>query len=246
MTTLIKAECRKLGHAPLLWASLLAPLLGSVSTLIIPLQRNRAIWFDYIYINLSLTHALLIPVVMGLVAAYVFGREYTAGTAASLRLSRFTAWQVILAKWAVVLAVGALMAGIAAVTAFVSGLAAGFAGFYWEIALKYVSASLLSCAIAACSVPFVAALAVWERGTFAASVVAAVGALSGVLFMAGSGSRFYPWGLPMLFVTRFLDLVSRDLLEAMKPLWPAAVASALAGLIVATVMQSRIDLQSER
>jgi len=246
MIILIKVEWRKLSHTPLLVASVLAPLLGSLAVLIIPLRHSRAIWFDYIATNLTLTHALLIPLVMGLVAAYVFGREYTAGTAASLRLSRFTAWQVILAKFATVLGLGVLMTGIAVTTVFVSGVTAGFGGFYWEIVLKYVSVSLLSCAVAACSVPFVAAVAIWERGTFAASVLAVAAPLSGVFFMAGLASRLNPWGLPMLFVTRFLNLVTRDPLQAVKPLCPTAVVSVLAGLVVAAVMLSRADIQSER
>jgi len=246
MITLIKVEWRKLSHTSLLVASVMAPLLGSLAVLIIPLRHRRAIWFDYIATNLWLTHALLIPLVMGLVTAYVFGREYTAGTAASLRLSRFTVWQVILAKCATVLGIGVLMTGIAVTTTFVSAMAAGFGGFYWEIVLRYVSVSLLSCAIAVCSVPFVAVVAIWERGSFAASVLAVTAPLSGVLFMAGFASRLNPWGLPMLFVSRFLNLVSRDLLQAMKPVWPTAVVSVMIGLMVTAVMQSRTDIQSER
>ncbi len=244
--TLIKVECRKLSYTPLLIAALVAPLLGSLAVLVIPLQHSRPIWFDYIAVNLTLTHALLIPLVMGLVTAYAFGREYTGGTAASLRLSRYTAWQVILAKCAAVSSVGVLMTGNAVATALVSGVAAGFGGFYWEIVLRYVSVSLLSCALAACSVPFVAAVAIWERGSFAASVLAAVAPLSGVLPMVGLASRLNPWGLPMLFVARFLSLVSRDPLEAINAAWPTAVVSVLVGLVVASVMKSRADIQSER
>jgi len=246
MMILIKVEWRKLSHTPLLLASVLTPLLGSLAVLLIPLRHSRAIWFDYIAADLTLTHALLIPLVIGLTAAYVFGREYTAGTAASLRLSRFTAWQVILAKFATVLGLGVLMTGIAVTTVFVSGITAGFGGFYWEIVLRYVSVSLLSCVLAACSVPFVAIVAIWERGSFAASVLVAAAPLSGVFLMAGLASRLNPWGLPMLFVSRFLSLVSRDPLQAMKPVWLAAVVSVLLGLVVAAVMQSRTDIQSER
>ncbi|MEW6227204.1 MAG: ABC transporter permease [Bacillota bacterium] len=246
MMTLIKVEWRKLSHTPLLVASVMAPLLGSLAVLIIPLQHSRAIWFDYIATNLTVTHALLIPLVMGLVTAYVFGREYTDGTAASLRLSRFTVWQVTLAKWTTVLGMGVLMTGIAVTTAFVSGITAGFGGFYWEIVLRYVSVSLLSCAVAACSVPFVAVVAIWEKGSFAASVLAVAAPLSGVLLVAGFASRLNPWGLAMLLVTRFLNLVSRDPLQAMKPVYPTAVVSVLVGLMVTAVIQSRTDIQSER
>ncbi len=246
MMALLKVECRKLSHTPLLVASAITPLLGSFAVLFIPLQHSRAIWFDYIAGNLTLTHGLLIPLVMGLAAAYVFGREYTDGTAAGLRLSRFTAWQVTLAKWATVLATGTLMTCMAVTAALLSGMMLGLEGFYWDVVLGYSAVSLLSCIAAACSTPLVAAVAIWEKGYFAASVFAAAASLSGVLFMAGSTSRLNPWGLPMLFVARFLSLVFRDPLEAMKPLWVTAVVSVVAGLVAAALMQSRADIQLER
>jgi len=112
--------------------------------------------------------------------------------------------------------------------------------------LRYVSVSLLSCVVAACSVLFVAIVAIWERGSFAASVLAAAAPLCGVPFMAGFPSRLNPWGLPMLFVAHFLSLVSRDPLQAKKPVCPTGVVSVSVGLMLTAVMQSRTDIQPER
>lgn len=244
--SLIKIEWQKLFHTPLLVASVIAPLLGSLAVLVLALQRSRPIWFDYIAINLNLTHALLIPLVMGLAAAYVFGREYITGTAAGLRLSGYTVWEFSLAKLVVVLGIGALMSLVAIVVAVVSGMAVGLEGFYWEVVLRYAAVSLLSCAVAACSVPIIGAIAVLEKGFLTASVLGAAAALSGVLSMAGLTSRLNPWGLPMLFVSRFLDLVFRDPLRALKPVWPTALVFALVGLVIVAVVQSRVDIQPER
>jgi len=244
--TLIRVEWQKLFHTPLLVASGIAPLLGSLAVLIIALQHSRAIWFDYIATNLTLTHGLLIPLVMGLAAAYVFGREFTAGTAAGLRLSGYTVWALALAKWIVVLIVGALMSFVAIAVALFSGMAAGLEGFYWEIVLRYTAVSFLSCALAACSAPIVGAIAIWERGFLAASVLAAAASLCGVFHIAGLTSLLNPWGLPMLFVSRFISLVFRDPLQALKPVWPTALVSVLVGLVIAGMVQSRMDIQLER
>ncbi|MCL6580645.1 MAG: ABC transporter permease [Firmicutes bacterium] len=245
MITLVKVEWRKLSRTPFWFASIAASAFGSLAVLTISFN-SQDIWFAYIHSNLLLTHALLIPLVMGLMAAYVFGREYVAGTAAGLRLSRFTVRQVVLAKYGCVLGVGLLMSGIAVATALVAGMATGLRGFYWELVLKYGVVSLLSCVFAACSAPLVGAVAVWEKGFFAASVLAAAAPLIGLLGSAGLASRLNPWGLPTLFVGRFLDLVFRDPLLAMEPVWPTAVVSLLAGLMATVAVQSRADIHLER
>ena len=105
---------------------------------------------------------------------------------------------------------------------------------------------ILACVIAASTAPLFALVATWQQDYFLTSALALATPLSGLLTMSGAFSRLNPWGLPMLYVSRFLSLVLRDPAAPLTPVWRTALVTAVIGLIGTVAVQSRANILSER
>jgi ABC-type transport system involved in multi-copper enzyme maturation permease subunit len=244
--TLITVELAKLSGTPAKISTLAAPVMGAALALPLVLRYEGAIWFDYIAATLSVSNALLIPCLIGLLAAFVFGREAVDGTQGGLRHSPFSAWKVVAAKCLAVILLGSAMTAISAASSLAFGLGAGLKGFYWPLVYRYFTVCAIVCTVAGCTVPIVGVVALLTRGYFVASVVTTVGTLLGSFLLGTGWLALNPWSLPAYYVSGFLRLLSRDPIRLVPEVLPAATVFAAVGFAFAVFVHSNSDLTLER
>lgn len=135
-------------------------------------------------------------VLFGLVAAYMFGREYSEGTVKGILTLPLRREYVILAK-AIVLAVWVLGLTLLSV-AVQAGYAAllGLNGFSYAHAVECVRDSLAVSLLIFGTLPFVALLAMLGRGYLAPMVFSAVTAAAGLGLAEAGWARWFPWSMP--------------------------------------------------
>jgi hypothetical protein len=244
--TLIRAELRKISGTAAAIIMLVAPIAGAALALPLATRYDGAIWYDYTYTTLSISNALLIPCLIGIVAAFVFGREALDGTHATLRHSRFSAVEVVTAKCVAVALLGAGMTAVSAAATSLVGLVIRLSGFYWPLIYRYLVVGTIAGAVACCTIPLVGAIALLTKGYFVASIVATMGTLLGFFFSGTAWFALNPWSLPVYYVSGFLRLISRDPYKLVPEVLPAATAFTVVGFVAAAYVQSRTDITLER
>jgi ABC-2 type transport system permease protein len=136
----------------------------------------------------------------GLVAAYVFGREYREGSAPTMLTLPLRREYVVLAKL-VVLAVWVLaltLLSAALLVAVVAVLGAG--GFAWTVVLTSFADSLNVSALLFLTLPVVAWFAMLGRGYLPPMLFSLAMMMLGSGLIGTTWSRWFPWNLPMHLV----------------------------------------------
>jgi ABC-type transport system involved in multi-copper enzyme maturation permease subunit len=213
-----QAELIKLRHSRIVWVSFIAfsiaPLMGGVFMLVIRdpealakagalAAKVRAMNFSASWVNYMdmLTQAMGVGglLLFGFVASWVFGREYSEGTAKDLLSLPVTRSKIIHGKFAVYL-LWCLGLGFSnLLIGFVIGAMLSLSQF--EIAtiannlVTYLSTTLLTAAL---GTP-IAFFALWGKGYLAPlGFVAICIVLSQIIAALGYG-HYFPWAIPGLY-----------------------------------------------
>ena len=201
MLRALQAEVLKLkGSRVPLWTGsvvLLAPLLTLAAVRGRPGGAALLGWTAFMRSGAQLIAGVYGVMLFGLVAAYLFGREYVEGTAKEMltlpltRESFIVAKMAVLAVWVLGLTLFSMVtqAGYAALAG-----ADGFSlGGLTSVLLDDLTVSLLVFA----TLPMVALLAVAGRGYLAPMTYSAVMAAAGLGLAEAGWSRWFPWSMPM-------------------------------------------------
>ena len=137
---------------------------------------------------------------LAFIAAYVFGREYSEGTAKNLLALPVGRHWFVLAKFVVAAAWWALLTGAVLVEAFVVGFALKLPGFSGGLATSLIRHALLAAAIAYLLAPIVAWIATLARGYMAPLGFALGMLLLGNLLSKTGWAMWFPWSIVPLLV----------------------------------------------
>lgn len=203
MLRLIQIELLKLKNAPVVWMSLLGvvlvPLLNAFILLVIAPQQNLSepvAWWQYNSQNTTFMGALIGTMLFGLIATYVFAREFVENTAKNVlttpvqRSSFVFAKLMIVAGWLVALGIisyalaafiGALM-GLEAMS--IKEVIARFPHFLGIIGLHYLN------------LPLVAWIALLSRSYIAPMAFSGGMTVIGLLMLNSGLHDFFPWSIP--------------------------------------------------
>jgi len=214
----LKAEFLKIRHANVIWVTFaafaIAPVMGGVFILILQnpealekasLLNTKAAALDFTadwrsYLSL-LTQAVGVGgiIVFGFVASWIFGREYSDGTAKDLLALPVSRTKIIHGKflvyglWCFALAISNLLVGVLIGLALQIESSGQFAilGFL----ASYLLTTLMTCAL---TTP-VALLALWGRGYLAPlGFVVFVLVIAQIVGATGVG-YYFPWSVPGLY-----------------------------------------------
>jgi len=137
---------------------------------------------------------------LSFIVAYIFGREYTEGTAKNLLALPVGRHWFVLAKLVVAAVWWALLVGAALVEGFALGAALGLPGFSSSLALNAVHDALLAAAIAYLLVPVVAWIAMLGRGYLPPLGFALAMLALGNVFIHTGWATWFPWSIVPLYI----------------------------------------------
>jgi ABC-2 type transport system permease protein len=200
MLRALHAEMLKLKRSRMpLWTALIVLLfpIVSVTSTNVTVGTEHMSWAAFTRLNPQLMASGYGVILFGLVAAYLFGREYGEGTVRQMltlpmrREYSVAAKMVVLAAWVLALTLFSV-----AVQAGYAG-ALGLKGFSWALAATTLRESLLVSLLILGTLPFVALMAVIGRGYLAPMVFSALSAMAGLGLAEAGWSRWFPWSMPM-------------------------------------------------
>ena len=137
---------------------------------------------------------------LSFIVAYIFGREYTEGTAKNLLALPVGRHWFVLAKLVVAAVWWALLVVAALAEGFVLGAALGLPGFSSSLALTAVHDALLAAAIAYLLVPVVAWIAMLGRGYLPPLGFALAMLALGNVFIHTGWAPWFPWSIVPLYI----------------------------------------------
>lgn len=228
MLRALKAEALKLKRSKMpFWTALavvLMPLMfvGGPST-----DGPLDTFGSFLRVGPQLIAGYVGVVLFGLVAAYLFGREYSDGTAKYMltlpvrRESFVMAKMLLLAGW--VAALTLLSVGVH--TAYAGAM--GLDGFAWNGVATSLADSLKVSLLIFLTLPIVALLAMAGRSYLQPMIFSAVMSAAGVSFTFVGWERWFPWSMPVAQVGIILGPPIR-----LRPLVPGSWAVALATFAV--------------
>jgi ABC-2 type transport system permease protein len=199
MLRALTAELLKLKRSSLpLWTGLIvlmAPLFAHEFTKSVP--GVHVTWAAFMRIGPALLASWYGTVLFGLVTAYVFGREYSEGTAKEMltlpiRRECFVAAKTaILVAWLLGLTLlsVAVQAGGAAIV--------GIDGASWAVATECLGVSLKAALLIFATLPVVALLAMRGKGYLAPLAYSGVAATLGLGLAEAGWTRWFPWSMQM-------------------------------------------------
>lgn len=244
MLRALRAEMLKLkGARVVLWTALAAasfPLFTTFMIRLIDTTFSRARWESFMGdapVTMASWWGLL---VFGLATSYLFGREYTDGTAKNMltlpvrRESFVAAKMVVLALWVFSLAAlsVALQAGLAAVLRL--------PGFAWRHVWDAAGQSMEIAFLMYLTLPVVAWLAMLERGYLPPMLFSSLMAAVALMPMPGQWARWFPWSMPQALVGSFVGLgLPRPTLVAGS--WVVAAGVFLVGTAAVVLYVDRAD-----
>ena len=136
----------------------------------------------------------------GFVTAYVFGREYSEGTARNmLALPVRREWFVV-AKLFLLLAWVFALSALSILAHLAYGVLLGLDGFAWEHVARSLGDGMLVTIVIAATLPLVGVVAVLGRGYLAPMIFSGVAFATGVLVLQAGWERWYPWGMAFALV----------------------------------------------
>lgn len=197
MSRALRAEFAKLKRSRLpLWTAVIVVLLplvmfGSTRSIGGPLVS----WSDFMRTGTEML-ATLGVVIYGLVAAYLFGREYGERTATAVLTLPMRREFTVLAKGAVLLVwvLGLSLLSVGASAAYAAVL--GLEGFSVPHLGRAVWETLQVSALLFGTLPVVALLAVAGRGYIAPMAFSGMAAWVGLGLAEAGWSRWFPWSMP--------------------------------------------------
>jgi len=198
MLRALSAEIRKLKRSRMpLWTALIVLLLPLI---VVGIQQTPhappIAWVDFMRVGSEMLATLGI-VVFGMVAAYVFGRDYVGGTASSVLTLPMRREYPVLAKGIV------LLAWVLGLTVLSVGAGAGYAallglkGFTFAQLATTAWESFQVALLLFGTLPIVALLAVVGRGYIAPMAFSGMTAWVGLGLAEAGWSRWFPWSMPM-------------------------------------------------
>jgi ABC-2 type transport system permease protein len=226
-----------------LWTALvvlLAPAITASTFNLSDTSPARMSWAAFMRGGPQLMASWYGILLFGMVAAYLFGREYAEGTAKEMftlpvrREYFFAAKMLVLGAWVLGLTFLSLaaQAGYAAVI--------GLAGFSWEEAATCVKISLKVAALIYATLPWAALLAMIGRGYLAPMVYSALAAFFGLGLAEAGWSRWFPWSMP-LSVTGVALFPSVPQPTLVAESWALMALVFVAGSVAAVLFMDRAD-----
>ena len=137
---------------------------------------------------------------LSFIVAYIFGREYTEGTAKNLLALPVSRHWFVLAKLVVAAVWWALLVVAAIAEGFALGAALGLPGFSSSLALTAVHDALLAAAIAYLLVPVVAWIAMLGRGYLPPLGFSLAMLALGNVFIHTGWAAWFPWSIVPLYI----------------------------------------------
>lgn len=169
-------------------------LLGTKATL----TGLDASWPSYFSL-MTQTVGIAGMVVLAIITAYVFGREYAEGTAKNLLALPVPRWMFALAKLVVIALWWTVLIAVALVGMFVIGNALGLPGLTAEVARRGLVDILLAAAISLLLVPPVAFISTLGRGYLPPFGFAILTLLVGNVLGATGWGKWFPWSIVPMF-----------------------------------------------
>ena len=215
---ILSTELLKLRRTRITWITLLAygvgPLIGALFMIILkdPALGQRmgliaakarwsagsADWPTYLSMTLQMT-AVAGMILVGVIAAYVFGREYAEGTAKNmLALPTRREWFVLAKAAVLVIWVAVLSIAFCAETLIV-GLSVGLPGYSRVLALHFIAVDLESAGLLVLISPVAAWTALAGKGYFAPLGVTIFTLILGMVFGSTGWAPWVPWSIVPLF-----------------------------------------------
>ncbi|MBK8706235.1 MAG: ABC transporter permease [Saprospiraceae bacterium] len=214
----LKAEFKKIRHSSIIWVTFiafaLAPLMGGVFMIILKnpdlaaqsgalnakaqLMSMSADWNSFLGI---LTQAMGVGgvLIFGFVASWIFGREYSDGTAKDLLALPISRTKILNAKfivytgWCLALAISNLLIGL------LIGALLQLPGFeqtiFFETLRVYAATTVLTILLG----PPIAFFALWGRGYLAPLGFVALTLVFAQVIAATGFGNYFPWSIPGLY-----------------------------------------------
>ena len=185
-----------------LWTALIVLLFPTVSWTSAKVTggTQQMSWFTFTRLAPQFMASGYGVILFGLVAAYLFGREYGEGTAEQMFTLPMRREYPVIAKTVVL--VGWVLALAAFAAAAQMGWAAvlGLRGFSWPDAVAALRESLGVGVLILGTLPFVALVAMVGRSYLEPMLFSAMSAMAGLGLAEAGWARWFPWSMPMAVV----------------------------------------------
>jgi len=197
----LHAEVLKLKASPMLWISAVgisfAPFLNAIVCATTASRGTPWTWERFTEQNVNLIALLLGTMLFGLLACYVFGREFVEGTAKHVFTLPLTRTAMVLAKFAVLFVWSMALGVVAFASSLPLGWIAGLGRLSTTVAAKALSDHLYVAILVYLAMPLTSLVALVGRGYLPPMVFAAFATLAGVVAMNSSKYVFIvPWSIP--------------------------------------------------
>lgn len=214
MSRALRAEFMKLRHSKVLLGSILLMLAfagAGVFYMWILLDPERAsssgvsamkgvffspTWKAILAVNSASMAASWGVMMFGLAASYLFGREYTEGTAKLLLTSPVRRMHFMIAKFVVLTLWVAGLALLSVLLQVVVASAMGLDGFSWRVLADGAGDAFLVAAMQFCALPIICWLAMLGKGYLPPLGVSMAGWTFATAFSASKWGEFFPWAIP--------------------------------------------------
>ncbi len=173
-------------------------------------------------------------ILVSVITAYVFGREYSDGTAKNMLALPVARHRFVFAKLAVVFTWFGLLAIFSIAEGFAVGALLGLPGFSTSIVVSSVRDILLAALVAYLLAPVVAWIAALGQGYLAALGFTIFMLVLGMVLGATGWGKWFPWSIVPLFAG-----VAGPRVETLAPASLVIVLFTFAGGVVATIAQVR-------
>ncbi len=200
MLRALAAELAKLRRSRVpLWTVIVVALwpISSIASLAATTGSLRDIgWEQFVRIGPQTMTSWYGVVLSGYVASFMFGREYSEGTARNMLALPVRREYFVISKLIVLIVWVFALGTLSAVVNTAYGAILGLDGFAWRYALTSLRESLLVATILVATLPLVGWIAVVGRGYLAPMLFSGVAFMSGVLMLQAGWERWYPWAMP--------------------------------------------------
>ncbi|MDI7246969.1 MAG: ABC transporter permease [Bacillota bacterium] len=200
MGRVLTAEFLKLKGSPALWVSAVGVVSAPLLTGLLMGALGAAVgWAKFM--NQSIAFVVFLgSVLFGLVAAYLFGREYTEDTLKSLLTAPVQRAWIIVAKLIVLLVWSLGLALVAWIVSILIGLTVVSEVLSLGMAWQTMKWFIVTVFLVYATLPSVAWLAMWSRGYIVPIGFALVTAFSGLIFLGSNKySKLFPWTIPTAY-----------------------------------------------
>jgi ABC-type transport system involved in multi-copper enzyme maturation permease subunit len=198
------------------------------------LSGIEATWPSFVYM-LTMIVGVGGMLLLAFVVAYVFGREYTEGTAKNLLALPVARHWFVIAKLVVAAAWWLVLVAAVLAEALVIGVALGLPGFSAGLALGAIGKALLAAGVSFLLVPPVAWITVVGRGYMPPLAFAIATLALGDIFTHTGWAVWFPWSI----VPALIGMVGKPV-EGVPVGSYVVIAATFAVGIAATIAQLRI------